>query len=47
MSKAEGMVQILLMLKVLFCGAPSGFEPSRFFSDVLFGLEFEAAQEEF
>ena len=46
----EDMVQILLMLVVLFtldskfkgllCGAPSGCEPSLFFRNYLFGLEF-------
>ena len=45
---SEDMVQILLMLKVLFTqnfkvedlfrGAPSGSEPSLFFSNHLFGL---------
>ena len=46
---SEDMVQILLMLEVLFtfqdtkvedlvCGAPSGSEPSLFFSNYLFSL---------
>ena len=47
----EDIVQILLMLKVLvkpdsevddmFCGAPSGSEPSLFFGDYLFSLWFK------
>ena len=45
---SEDMVQILLMLEVLFtldskvedlfCDAPTGFEPSLFFFNYLFGL---------
>ena len=51
------MVQILLMLEVLFtqdskvedlfCGAPSGSEPSLFFSNYLFSLGFKLIQEDF
>ena len=51
------MVQILLMLEVLFtqgskvddlfCGAPSGFEPSLFFSNYLFSLGFKPNQDDF
>ena len=47
----EDMVQILLMLEVLFtldskdedlfCDAPSSSEPSLFFSNYLFSLEFK------
>ena len=44
----EYMVQILLMLTVqdskvedLFCGAPSGSEPSLFFSNYFFSLGFK------
>ena len=50
------MVQILLVLEVLFtqdckvedlfCGAPSGSEPSMFFSNYLFRLGFKPAQKD-
>ena len=55
----EDMVQILLMMEVhvlfiqdskaedLFCGAPSGSEPSLFFGNYLFGLEFKPVQDDF
>ena len=53
----EDMVQILLMLEVLFkqdsdvedlfCGAPSGSEPSLFFSHYLFSLGFKPIQDQF
>ena len=53
----EGMVQILLMLKVLFtqdskvedlfCGASSGSEPSLFFSNYFFSLGFKPIQDDF
>ena len=51
------MVQILLMLKILyiqdfkvrdlFCGAPSGSEPSLFFSNYHFGFGFKPIQDDF
>ena len=51
------MVQILLMLEILFtydskvkdlfCGAPSGTEPSLFFSNHLFSLGFKPISNEF
>ena len=51
------MVQILLTLEVLFtqdskvqdlfCSAPSGSEPSRFFSNYLFSLGFKSIQDDF
>ena len=51
----EDMVQILLVLEVLFtqyskvedlfCGAPSGFEPSLFFSNYLFDLGLKPISE--
>ena len=53
------MVQILLMLEIpvlfiqdfkvedLFCGAPSGSEPSLFFSNYLIGLGFKPIQDDF
>ena len=56
---SEGMVQILLMLEIpvlfrqdfnvedLFCGAPSGSEPSLFFSNYLIGLRFKPVQDNF
>ena len=51
----KDMVQILLMCEMilftqdpkvedLFCGAPSGFESSLFFSNYLFGLGFKPTQ---
>ena len=53
----EDMIQILLMFEVLFtqdskfedlfCGAPSGSEPSLFFSNYLFSLLFKPVQDEF
>ena len=54
---SEDMVQILLMLEVLFtqdskvkdlfCGASSGSEPSLFFSNYFFSLEFKPIQDGF
>ena len=51
------MVQILIMLEVLFtqdsknedlvCGAPSGSEPSLFFSNYLFSLMLKPVQVDF
>ena len=51
------MVQILLMFEELFtqdskvedlfCGAPSGSEPSLFFSNYLFSLGFKPSQDDF
>ena len=51
------MVQILLLLEVLFkqdskvedlfCGASSSSEPSLFFSNYFFSLEFKAIQDDF
>ena len=51
------MVQILLMLEILFtydsevkdlfCGAPSGSEPSLFFSNHLFSLGFKPISDDF
>ena len=51
------MVQILLMLEILFtqdfkvedlfCCASSGSEPSLFFSDYFFSLEFKPIQDDF
>ena len=51
------MVQILLMLEVLFtqdskaedlfCGAPSGSEPSLLFSNYFFSLGFKPIQDDF
>ena len=51
----EDMVQILLVLEVLFtqysevedlfCGAPSGSEPSLFFSNYFFSLGFKPIQD--
>ena len=53
------MVQILLMLEIpvpliqdfkvedLFCGAPSGSEPSLFFRNYLIGLGFKPIQDDF
>ena len=53
------MVQMLLMLEIpvlfiqdfkvedLFCGAPSGSEPSLFFSNYLIGLGFKPIQDVF
>ena len=53
------MVQILLMLEIgdlfiqdfkvedLFSGAPSGSEPSLFFSNYLSGLRFKPIQDDF
>ena len=51
------MVQILLMLLILFtydskvtdlfCGAPSGSEPSLFFSNHLFSLGFKPISDDF
>ena len=53
------MVQILLMLEItvlfrqdfkvedLFCGAPSGSEPSLFFSNFLIDLRFKPIQDDF
>ena len=53
----KDMVQILLMLEVLFtqdskveelfCGAPSGSEPSLFFSNYLFSLGLKPLQDDF
>ena len=53
----KDMVQILLMLEVLFtqdpkvedlfCGAPSGSEPSLFFSNYFFSLGFKPIQDDF
>ena len=53
----EDIAQILLMLKVLFTKdsevadlfycASSGSEPSLFFGDYLFNLEFEPVQDDF
>ena len=53
----EDIVQILLMFEILFtqdskvedlfCGGPSGSEPSLFFSDFLFGLLFKPVQDDF
>ena len=55
----EDMLQILLKLEVhvlctqvpkvedLFCGAPSGSEPSLFFSNYLFSLGFKPIQDNF
>ena len=53
----EDMVRILLMLEVLFTqdfkvedlfyGAPSGSEPSLFFSNYFFSLEFKPIQDGF
>ena len=56
---SEDMVRILLMLEIpvllmqdfkvedLFCGAPSGSEPSLFFSNCLIGLRFKPIQYDF
>ena len=56
---SEDMVQILLMLKIpvlfiqdfkvenLFCGVPSGSEPSLLFSNYLIGLGFKPIQNDF
>ena len=51
------MVQILLVLEALFtqdsnvedllCGAPSGSEPSLFFSNYLFSLGYKPIQDDF
>ena len=51
------MIQILLMLEILFthdsevenlfCGVPSGSEPSLFFSNHLFSLGFQAISDYF
>ena len=53
------MVLILLMLEIpvlfiqdfkaedLFCGAPSGSEPSLFFSNYLIDLKFKHIQDDF
>ena len=53
------MVQILLMLKIqvlfiqdfefedMFCGAPSGSEPSLLFSNYPIGLGFKPIQDDF
>ena len=53
------MVQILLMLEILilylqdfkvedlFCGAPSGSEPSLFFSNYHLGFRFKPIQDDF
>ena len=51
------MVQILLMLEILFtydskvkdlfCGVPSGSEPSLFFSNHLFSLGFKPISDDF
>ena len=53
----EDMIQIHLKLGVLFtqdskaedlfCGASSGFEPSLFFSNYFFSLEFKPTQDDF
>ena len=53
----EDMVHILLMLEVLFtqdskgedlfCGAPSGSEPSMFFGNYLFGFGLKPVQDNF
>ena len=53
----EDMVQILLMLEVLFtqdskvkdlfCGASSGSDPSLFFSNYFFSLDFKPIQDDF
>ena len=53
----EDMVQILPMLEVLFaqdtkaedlfCGAPSGSEPSLLFSNYFFSLGFKPIQDDF
>ena len=53
----EDMVQILPMLEILFtkdsevedllCGASHGSEPSLFFSNYLFDLEFKPVQDDF
>ena len=53
----EDMVKIQLLLEVLFTqdskvkdlfnGAPSGTEPSMFFSNYLFGLGFPPVQDDF
>ena len=43
----EDMVRILLMLEVLFCGAPFGSEPSLFLSNSLFSLGFKPIQDDF
>ena len=56
---SEDMVRILLMLEIpvlfiqdfkdedLFCGAPSGSDPSLFFSNYLIGLRFKPIQDDF
>ena len=56
---SEDMIRILLMLEIpvlfrqnfnvedLFCGAPSGSEPSLFFSNYLIGLRFKPIQDNF
>ena len=53
----EDMVQILLMMEVLFtqdfkvedlfCSDSSGSEPSLFFSNYFFSLEFKPIQDDF
>ena len=54
---SETIVQILLMLEILFiqdfkvedlfCDAPSGSEPSLFFSNYIIGLRFKPIQDDF